>query len=1443
MTLNNTQTLKKGIRICLSIAVLMVLGFPHAKCQQSSISGIVNEYSAVSALKIAVSSNPDSVDVVNPGIFSVNDIVMLYQPKGFTVRLTDGKFTGFYSNVGQYAFLIVDEIVGNTIVFNASTNFLTTAEGVKSQLIKVADYDDATVDGLLTAPAWDSASGTGGVVALYVRRKLTLNEDINVSSKGFKGADPAGDIYGTTDCYTDAGPDFKERYYTVSAEDSAGRKGEGAAKSNFLKTRGFGRIINGGGGGNGRYTGGGGGGNYTIGGPGGGQSDICGAIETEPSGEGGDGFGTTLYSNGGPFPNRIYFGGGGGTGTQDPGSGFTSTRGGNGGGIVVIVADTIVSNGGEIIADGENVIADATGAGGGGGGGGCIVLDANGFLGGINLSAVGGKGGDTNHASNYTGPGGGGGGGIYWVSKNEEINPDITSVGLGGVNTTLGTNPGTNGQTSTLIPGLQAPLNGFLFNTLPQDDTVCSDVIPPPIDASRPKGGLGPGTYTFLWESNTGDPTEETDWGPATGTNNQEDYSFPAPLADTTHFRRIVTSGTISDGDNLWVTYTVVPAITNNLIQAPDTVCQGFAPNGLTEAAVLGGANVGIDETYFWEENINAAGWTSAGGFSETYDPPALNTVGTYQYRRTVTSHVCVSVSNTIDIEVLEPISNNSITSRDTLCNGQLPELLDGGALVGGDPGNVWYDWEISNDGTSGFTNIGDQEDYTAVAPLFADRYYRRTVYSGIDSACSDVSGVFKIEVLNKITNNTITTSEDTVCRGSAIPGFGFQSAAGKPANGDNNYTYHWQVNPDASGWVTAASDQVDFGEQDATFNDPFNGISTDVRRVVFSGKDDVCKDTSNVLVIKTVPVITNNTRISDDTAACAEVPLTTILYNDPAGGNLGPENDYTFQWQSRTSGAYSDIPLAVEANYHPDPLSETTEFRRIVFSAPRGFCSDTSSQTVSYAITPIIGNNGINPDAIDYICFDQTLNLPGESPSGGDGTNYAIQWQQSTDDGVIFSDIIGADQEDYTENNYAQSKQYRRLVASDVCDDTSNVAIIAVRQLPEATLALKDAADAVICEKEVIFTVTITTDPPETYDWHSVRLDFTSPLGPGSVNSDENPDNPLEIAHSPTTDDSVTYVYSLGEVIDNKGCVGLVMNGSPSVKVYQKPDPELLFSESAVCEEVADISGSPLIGADFAEWVELGSDLLIFADPSAQSTTMQLDTTKAGYRYNQQEVEIGWRMVAANCADTATRVFTFYQKPSLDDTLTTDSFAFYVDDILDLAPFSPDPFAGAGAWTVDNSGASLSGTSTATGFTYDTPHTYTWTITNGVCDAQADELVIIQRDLRQYNAFSPDNDPFNQEFVIPGLNNLKANDSFTFILYNNWGTKVAEVIKDGTTLEPPKKVVEVDGEPKMEYIIWDGTLGNSGQAAPPGTYYYSLSYTINGIEFEPKKGYIILRR
>jgi hypothetical protein len=288
---------------------------------------------------------------------------------------------------------------------------------------------DYATTAAITAPAWNGS--IGGVVALRVGGTLTLQHNITVDGKGFRGGakDP-----GTYDvCYPSV--------YRASSTDATtwryATKGEGIYKlTNTAWADARGKILNGGGGGNGINAGGAGGGNQTAGGAGG-AGWSCSA---QPSGGiGGIALGAQVSAS------RIFMGGGGGGGE---GNDNVSTDGGAGGGIILIKAQSIITTGScgglKISANGATASNSGNDGAGGGGAGGTIVLNVGSFsiASGchVNVTANGGNGGSIGSADTH-GAGGAGGEGVI-----------IFSSALPTTNITVQTNNGTSGCNNSSAP-------------------------------------------------------------------------------------------------------------------------------------------------------------------------------------------------------------------------------------------------------------------------------------------------------------------------------------------------------------------------------------------------------------------------------------------------------------------------------------------------------------------------------------------------------------------------------------------------------------------------------------------------------------------------------------------------------------------------------------------------------------------------------------------------------------------------------------------------------------------------------------------------------------------------------------------------------------------------------------------------------------------------------
>lgn len=425
---------------------------------------IVNKYTPVLSLDVC----KNSITVENAAEFNIGDTVLMIQMKGAVIDSTNTNNFGNITdirNAGNYELNYVKSKIGNVIELrNVLLRQYDLPTG-KVQLVRVPYYINADFDNkILTCLPWDG--NKGGVLAINVRDALTLNANIDISARGFRGGRPIQNSNYVCDVTS---------FYETSSDGSrAAAKGEGIVNSNRLYGRG--KLANGGGGGNSTNSGGAGGGNAGAGGAGGKQYQHVGPACSPDFTNGGIGGLGYIYTN---AANKIFLGGGGGAGHDNEG---ITTTAGNGGGIAIINAGSIIPNGNRIISNGGTPINLAIGnqedGRSGGGAGGTILINYTNPLSSTLLVDAKGGNGDISRAANpytsYHGPGGGGGGGIIWTNKptyEANFNTAFTG-GVNGMNINLGYNTwgSTPGTAGNRVNSLVLPVSTVLFK--PNIDSV-----------------------------------------------------------------------------------------------------------------------------------------------------------------------------------------------------------------------------------------------------------------------------------------------------------------------------------------------------------------------------------------------------------------------------------------------------------------------------------------------------------------------------------------------------------------------------------------------------------------------------------------------------------------------------------------------------------------------------------------------------------------------------------------------------------------------------------------------------------------------------------------------------------------------------------------------------------------------------------------------------------
>ena len=1430
-------------------------------------SDTLNRYTAIDSL-YNPTEDVATVVVDNPSLFGVGDTVMVYFTKGSKIEKDpqvdeddEGIVDAFdfpILNAGKYAFLLINAINGNRITLNNHMPNINPSlqEGEMAQLIRVHSFRRAIVDSEISVPPWDPVTGTGGVFALFVQRKLIMDRDINLDELGFRGASESTLM--DVDCSATDPDTYDSLFYRTNGPDIiAGLKGEGITLSNFPDQRGKARNINGGGGGNGRLSGGGGGSNVGKGGKGGYEftEDCESTVDTRGYyGINMDRFG---YVNEVPLPplsrrvwmNRAYFGGGGGRGTNI--SGQISSDGGNGGGLVVIIADSIVGNDHVISADGESVSPASLGAGGGGGGGGAILLDVNGYES-LSIRAVGGDGGDTNFPTDTTGPGGGGGGGAYWIAGSTEpagLTMDRNNFGeageyLQGANTRHGA---TSGDVAHYLPGLEVPLRGFIFNTVPEEYTVCSDVIPEPIFANLPWGGDG--TYTYEWIDSTASHTWQT---ASNGTADQPDFVFSDSLSETTWYRRVVESGELDPDTSFRIAVYVQPSIKGNQVTASDTVCYNDAPQlPFVPGNILSGGNGTY--TYQWYSREEGSGYGEIEGATDSSYQAGALTETTY-YVRLVRSGACVSQSDSLLVKVWASLSGNLIADNDTVCYNTSPELFDGNPPAGGDQSDIRYRWDSSTDTLAGWTLVPGEESQTLQAGLLTETtYFRRRVLSGSDDACKDTSNT--VEVLNVplITENTIS-GDQTVCT-NGVPALLTGSDPGGGSLG--LYTYRWESRTLSSTWGPAG------GTDDLKTNyDPgvMTGDTTWFRRVVGSGGADlnVCTDASDSVAVNVLPLITGNMITVPDTVQC-QLDTVGIITQDPAagpkpgGGAIQAGVDPRYQWETASGpgipGAWELIPGAVQLDYDGQPVLDDADdrfFRRIVFSGPDEQCADTAVLKITVH-TQITGNT-IEP--FDSVCFADTKLLLGATPSGESGLTPFYTWRD-LDNGT---DLPGSDEEDFTTGPFNQLGQYHfhRRVAIGECVTTSNEMQITVMQLPGGQLT---DDPFLACEKDTALAIDLNMDELQTFvtPWQVyLRNQDSSGIGPIPISGD----GPLAVTLDIGNLDSRLLNYEIDTILYTSAegrykCVAPAGNlsGLVPITVFRQPDPQILVDDGALpAYAVCDSEMTLAVDTDngTGSW---SSDPPGFVTLTAGAGPDEYLASIPGQHEDFGTYQLIFTSQAGDCAGVAVLEATFDEQP--DPPVPGDNTMVFLRNSYRMQ--AEPATAGTGTWVALSGGAQIEDPNDPHTNVYElsdsVDNVFKWTVSNGVCKDSSDLVIVYWNEVKRYEGFSPNGDMENEYFIMQGL---AYADEFEISFFNSLGNTVRTVTNETLDkLEVDESLIS-GGLGEDELVVWDG-LSNNGNPVPSGTYYFVINLmmyqrdwqtgNITGQDTFEHKGYVVLMR
>lgn len=414
------------------------------------------------------------------------------------------------------------------------------------------------------------------------------------------------------------------------------------------------------------------------------------------------------------------------------------------------------------------------------------------------------------------------------------------------------------------------------------------------------------------------------------------------------------------------------------------------------------------------------------------------------------------------------PVSQPSIggtTEKDsTYCQGTATGVI----TLSGQRGQILY-WQSSTNSGANWGTIPSTANPLPFNNLLQTTWYRAVVKNG---ACpADTSDITIITVIpgtgaaNAGPDQQLCALDSTRLTGNIVPGA----------------TYTWTQIAGPTAMLSAANQNF----LDVTGLQP-----NQTYQFMYELSNGVCppaKDTVNIY--NSMPLVNTINAFSDTICAGSSYTITA----PPASGGNGSSPMY--QWQASLDGInFSNLAGATQQSYTFIASSDVW-LRRIAIIPP---CSN-ASDTFFVKVQPGISNNTIASST--EICINTAAPLIiGATPTGGNNV-FTYQWQQSTDNGANWIDIIGANGQDYNPGVLTQTTQYRRNVSTDLCTgtqaNTSNVVTITVR--PDAE-ALFSPADTIGCAPYTLTPaiINLQTYPGQNgnYLWYADNV-F---IGSGSV-------------------------------------------------------------------------------------------------------------------------------------------------------------------------------------------------------------------------------------------------------------------------------------------------------------------------------------------------------
>jgi len=455
----------------------------------------------------------------------------------------------------------------------------------------------------------------------------------------------------------------------------------------------------------------------------------------------------------------------------------------------------------------------------------------------------------------------------------------------------------------------------------------------------------------------------------------------------------------------------------------------GCAPFVINATDTSNNYNSCQNTRYLWRVAYTAAfcettqGSTSTftNGTSDTSANPSFSftKAGTYTITQFVTN-ACGSFSTSKTVSIQNPptvainlpvyscgIVNITPAATVTACSINPPTSY-AWTFEGGSPATA----NTANPGNITFTTLGIHKITLAVT-----------------NDCGTTIDTDTVEVTT--TPDVVPSADQTLCGGLTTNGYNFTSTIGTPV-------YNFTNSNPSIGLPASGSGNI------AAFTATNNGAAPVTATII------VTPSVSNCVGMPDTFLITVNPRPS---VPLVTSPVTYCQNATAATLTATASGTDTLTW-------YNNAALTGGTLTAPTPATSAPGTTLYYVTQTNSFSCLSLPATITINVNPIISGNTIAAD--QNICANTAPNaITSGNISGGNGS-YNYQWQSSLDAGTTWGNISGANAITYAPPILNATIQYRRVINSLPCSDTSNIVTITVQG---ALTNFDIAANQVICE------------------------------------------------------------------------------------------------------------------------------------------------------------------------------------------------------------------------------------------------------------------------------------------------------------------------------------------------------------------------------------------